>query len=162
MHVRTLAAIVLLTAIGAACVGPGASLGPAPTPSPTPHPGFLGAVEQICNETQGVRLQLAHRRQDVVDARNLVEQGTVLALRSGILSSSLRQIRALTQPGHDSEAVAHWLVTLDKGLAAYVRAVAASANRELDTFVSARSDGDKLLASAFAEGVHAGAVWCRF
>jgi hypothetical protein len=157
-----LAWIVLLTTLGASCVGPEGSRGPAPTPSPTPHPGFLGAVEQICNETQAIRLQLAHRRREIVDAQTLVDQGTVLALKSGILSSAMRRIRALTQPGHDAEAVAHWLVTLDKGLAAYVRAVAASADRNLDAFVLARTEGDTLLATAAAEAVHAGAVWCRF
>jgi hypothetical protein len=160
LHMVALFALILSGS--AACVTPGGSNGPPPTASPPPRPGFLGAVEEICTETQGTRIQLAARTRTVVDSQVLVDQGTVLALKSGILSSALRRIRAVTQLPMDSDAVAHWLVTLDEGLAAYVRAVAASANRDLDSFVRARADGDKLLATAATEADQVGAVWCRF
>lgn len=126
-------------------------------PTPTPMLTFRDEARGICQGNANALRGLADRLAGEVTAANLVEQGTIVAGLAGVISAELQQLRAISlepEPS-DREAAAAWLEELGATVDAQVRAVAASARRELSAFQTAVATS---LAHWEAAGRHALAI----
>lgn len=107
-----------------------------PTGSHDPTLTFRDEARGICQGNANALRGLADRLAGEVTAANLVEQGTIVARLAGVISAELQQLRAIAlepEPS-DREAAAAWFEELRATVDAQVRAVSASANRELNAF----------------------------
>lgn len=107
--------------------------------TPTPAPDFLGQARAICAENADAIRGLADRLVGEVTDANLVEQGTVVAGLAGVITTELVQLRSIpfAPAPSDRGAVSAWLDELDATADAQVRAVSASADRDLGAFRTA-------------------------
>jgi hypothetical protein len=132
------AALVILTLLAGCDLLPtGMVSGDPPTPSPTPT--FREEARAICStHAKAIRGLVAQLTPDVTDA-NLVDNGTAVAGLAGVVSTELLQLRSIPpEPlASDREAVSAWFDELGATADAQVRAVSASAARDVDGFRAA-------------------------
>ena len=138
VRVATFAALVTVTLFTGCGLLPAGTSSDEP-PTPTPTPSFHDQAHQICSaHAKAIRGLVAQLTPDVTDA-NLVENGTAVAGLAGVVSTELLQLRSiLLEPlASDREAVSAWFDELGATADAQVRAVSASAARDVDGFRAA-------------------------
>jgi hypothetical protein len=134
--IRAGGVLVVLTLL-AGCLPTGMASGDLPTSSPTPT--FREEARAICSaHAKAIRGLVAQLTPDVTDA-NLVDNGTAVAGLAGVVSTELLQLRSIPpEPlASDREAVSAWFDELGATADAQVRAVSASAARDVDGFRAA-------------------------
>ena len=138
VRVATLTALVIVTLLAGCGLLPGGT-GSGESPTPTPSPSFHEQARRICAAHAEAIRGLADRLAAEVTDANLVEQGTLVAGIAGVISTELVQLRSiLLEPApSDREAVSAWFEELDATADAQVRAVSASAARDLSAFRTA-------------------------
>lgn len=135
---RPRGAIVLTSLICLLAVGcsPGTSAsgeaGATATPVPTPP----NRVVAICDAAAPTLDRLDDQLVTVVTQVNLVDQGTLIAMVTGILAADVERLRSSPSDG-DSATTAPWFAEIDAARDAGVRAVRASASRDLAGFTEA-------------------------
>ncbi len=149
-------ALVMLTLLpGCGILPTGMGSGEPPTPSPTPT--FREEARAIClANAKAIRGLVAQLTAHVTDG-NLVANGTAVAGLAGVVSTELVQLRGIVlEPlPADREAVTAWFDELGATADAQVRAVAASAARDVNAFHAAF---EASVAHWDAAGTHASSI----
>jgi hypothetical protein len=152
------AALVIVLLVG--CGPPPDGQGSSRPAIPTPVPDFRDQARGICEDNADAIRGLAGRLAGEVTDANLVEQGTLVAGLAGVISTELAQLRSipLAPAQSDQRAASAWFDELNATADAQVRAVSASANRELSEF---RKAVEAAAAHWDAAGRHASAMGLR-
>jgi hypothetical protein len=133
------------------------------TAEPTIPPDFVGQARSICLGNADAIQGLANQLEAQITSTNLVEQGTVVAILTGVLTSELEQLRSIpVAPSTSDQARAeNWLSELDATVDAQVRAVSASAERNLDAFREALARAAQHWEAAGLQASQLGLRVCR-
>lgn len=134
--------------VGGCAIPPGDGSDASPTPDPTPP----NTVAALCETASASLERLGDRLAPTVTNDNLVDQGTALAMTTGVLAASLAGLRDAPETSASALAM-RWFAELDAAVNVGIRAVRASAAGDVRAFRVARDEleAQRARAATFAE-----------